>query len=88
MKGAIEQLQHDRATVGAFAKSIDLADRMLTHSTDLLKQTLGSLTDVNIVEESTRFARDQILRQTATAMLAQANIMPQSVLRLVDLERS
>ena len=61
---------------------------MLTHSTDLLKQTLGRLTDVNIAEESTRFARDQILRQTATAMLAQANIMPQSVLRLVDLERS
>ena len=39
-------------------------------------------------EESTRFARDQILRQTATAMLAQANIMPQSVMRLVDLEQS
>ena len=88
MKGAIEQLQQDRATVGAFAKGIDLADRMLAHSTDLLKQTLGRLTDVNIAEESTRFARDQILRQTATAMLAQANIMPQSVLRLVDLERS
>ncbi len=88
VKGAIEQLQQDRATVGAFAKGIDLADRMLTHSTDLLKQTLGRLTDVNIAEESTRFARDQILRQTATAMLAQANIMPQSVLRLVDLERS
>ena len=61
---------------------------MLTQSTDMLKQTLGRLTDVNIAEESTRFARDQILRQTATAMLAQANIMPQSVLRLVDLERS
>jgi len=88
VKGAIEQLQQDRATVGALAKGIDLADRMLTHSTDLLKQTLGRLTDVNIAEESTRFARDQILRQTATAMLAQANIMPQSVLRLVDLERS
>ena len=44
---------------------------MLTHSTDLLKQTLERLTDVNIAEESTRFARDQILRQTATAMLAQ-----------------
>ncbi|MAN32208.1 MAG: hypothetical protein CMI65_13840 [Pedosphaera sp.] len=88
VKGAIEQLQQDRATVGAFAKGIDLADRMLTQSTDMLKQTLGRLTDVNIAEESTRFARDQILRQTATAMLAQANIMPQSVLRLVDLERS
>ena len=43
MKGAIEQLQQDRATVGAFAKGIDLADRMLTQSTDLLKQTLGSV---------------------------------------------
>ena len=61
---------------------------MMTQSTDSLKDALGRLTDVNIAEESTRFARDQILRQTATAMLAQANIMPQSVLRLFDLERS
>ena len=59
---------------------------MMTQSTDSLKDALGRLTDVNIAEESTRFARDQILRQAATAMLAQANIMPQSVLRLFDLE--
>ena len=86
VKDAIHQLQQDQASVGAFAKGIDLADRMMTQSTDSLKDALGRLTDVNIAEESTRFARDQILRQAATAMLAQANIMPQSVLRLFDLE--
>ena len=87
VKDAIHQLQQDQASVGAFAKGIDLADRMMTQSTDSLKDALGRLTDVNIAEESTRFARDQILRQAATAMLAQANIMPQSVLRLFDLEQ-
>ena len=87
MKNAIEQLQQDQASVEAFAKGIDLADRMLTQSTDLLKDALGRLTDVNIAEESTRFApRPNPEADSATAMLAQANIMPQSVLRLVDLE--
>ena len=84
VKDAIHQLQQDQASVGA-PRGIDLADRMMTQSTDSLKDALGRLTDVNIAEESTRFARDQILR-LATAMLAQANIMPQSVLRLFDLE--
>ena len=87
MKGAIEQLQQDRATVGAFAKGID-RDRMLTQSTDMLKQTLGRLTDVNIAEESTRLPRPNPEADSSKKVTAQANIMPQSVLRLVDLERS
>ena len=69
VKDAIHQLQQDQASVGAFAKGIDLADRMMTQSTDSLKDALGRLTDGNIPDESTRFARDQILRQAATAML-------------------
>jgi flagellin len=39
--------------------------------------------DVDVAEESANFARQQILVQSGTAMLAQANVLPQSALRLI-----
>jgi flagellin len=40
--------------------------------------------DVNVAEESTQYAKANILVQSGTAMLAQANAMPNSVLRLLQ----
>ena len=39
--------------------------------------------DVDFAEESAVFTKNQILVQSATAMLAQANQLPQSVLKLL-----
>jgi flagellin len=39
---------------------------------------------VDVAQESTTLARNQILVQSGTAMLAQANQMPQSVLKLLQ----
>jgi flagellin len=39
---------------------------------------------VNVAEESTQFAKYNILVQSGTAMLAQANQTPQAVLRLLQ----
>ena len=39
--------------------------------------------DVDVATESTQFARYNILTQSGTAMLAQANLVPQSALRLL-----
>jgi flagellin len=39
---------------------------------------------VNVAEESTQYARYNILVQAGTAMLAQANAVPQSMLRLLQ----
>jgi len=38
---------------------------------------------VDVAKESTNFARYNILVQTGTAMLSQANVLPQSALRLL-----
>jgi flagellin len=38
---------------------------------------------VDVAEESANFAKQQILVQSGTAMLAQANVIPQSALRLI-----
>jgi flagellin len=42
------------------------------------------ITDVDVAQESTRYAKYNILVQTGTAMLAQANALPQSALRLLQ----
>ncbi|MFO1475824.1 MAG: flagellin [Verrucomicrobiota bacterium] len=39
--------------------------------------------DVDVAQESTQYARYNILVQTGTAMLAQANSIPQTVLKLL-----
>jgi flagellin len=53
-----------------------------------LKNNLSSansrIMDVDVAQESTRYAKYNILVQTGTAMLAQANALPQSVLRLLQ----
>jgi flagellin len=40
--------------------------------------------DVNVATESTNFAKENILVQTGTAMLAQANALPQNALKLIE----
>jgi flagellin len=42
------------------------------------------ITDVDVAQESTKYARYNILVQAGTAMLAQANAQPQSALRLLQ----
>jgi flagellin len=83
VKHAIDDLARGRATIGA-----NLA-RLKAHVDELgtLEQNLAAatsrITDVDVAEESTRFARNNILVQSGTAMLAQANLLPDIALRLL-----
>jgi flagellin len=51
---------------------------------DNLSAANSRIKDVDVAEESTNFARFNILVQAGTAMLAQANATPQSALRLLQ----
>ena len=51
---------------------------------DNLSAANSRIKDVDVAEESTQFARYNILVQAGTAMLAQANATPQSTLRLLQ----
>ena len=42
------------------------------------------ITDVDVAQESTNYAKYNILVQSGTAMLAQANAMPQTMLKLLQ----
>ena len=83
VKAAINQLATDRAVVGANQSALNMYQEQLGVSKDNLSAANSRIKDVNVADESTNFARFNILVQAGTAMLAQANASPQSALRLL-----
>jgi flagellin len=84
VKAAIVLLSSDRATVGAYQSRLNYVSEQLTVSKENLTAASSRIQDVDVAEESTNFAKQNILVQSGTAMLAQANQLPQSVLRLLQ----
>lgn len=76
VKGAINRLATDRATVGANQAALNMYQEQLGVSKDNLSAAASRIKDVNVADESTNFARYNILVQAGTAMLAQANASP------------
>ena len=81
---AIQNLADMRAKVGANIQRLNMTEQQLSISSENIQAASSRIKDVNVAEESTRFARYNILVQTGTAMLSQANILPQSALRLLN----
>jgi flagellin len=81
---AITRLSEDRAAVGAYQSRLNFTADQLTVSSENLTAASSRIQDVNVADESTIFARNSILVQSGTAMLAQANQLPQTVLRLLQ----
>ena len=84
VKAAITQLATDRATIGAYQARMNLTSEQLIMNKENLSAASSRIQDVDVAEESTQYARYNILVQSGTAMLAQANQIPQSVLRLLQ----
>ena len=81
---AIQNVATERATLGAFGSRLDLAAQTLSTQTVVMEAAISRIRDVDVAVESTRMVKNQILTQAGTAMLAQANQMPQSVLKLLQ----
>jgi flagellin len=84
VKAAIDQLSTDRASIGAYQTHLNYTAEQLTVSAENLTAAASRIQDVDVAEESTEYAKANILVQSGTAMLAQANQMPQSVLKLLQ----
>jgi flagellin len=82
--GAIQQVASERASLGASQSRLQLAASTHQFEFEKLEAAISRIRDVNVAEESTQFAKYNILVQSGTAMLAQANQTPQSVLRLLQ----
>ena len=81
---ALQQVATQRATLGASQSRLELAGTSLTIESQNLSSTLSRIRDVDVAQESTQMAKYNILVQSGTAMLAQANQTPQSVLKLLQ----
>ena len=83
VKAAIAQLASDRANIGSNEESLAYYSDQLASLKNNLSAANSRITDVDVAQESTNFAKYNILVQSGTAMLAQANSLPQSVLKLL-----
>jgi flagellin len=83
IKKVITQLAKDRAQIGAELVSLGYHHEQLTMLSTNLSAANSRIVDVDVAQESTQYARQNILVQSGTAMLAQANTLPQGVLKLL-----
>ncbi len=81
---AIEDVATERATLGAAESRLDVASNTLAIEAHNIEAAISRIRDVDVASESTELAKHNILVQSGTAMLAQANQLPQSVLRLLQ----
>jgi flagellin len=69
--------------IGAAASRLEFVAGNLAISIENLDASHSTIRDVDMAFEMTTLTKNQILLQTGTAMLAQANLIPQSVLALI-----
>jgi flagellin len=83
VKSAISQLASDRANIGSNEESLAYYNDQLSSLKNNLSAANSRIVDVDVAQESTNYAKYNILVQSGTAMLSQANSLPQSVLKLL-----
>jgi flagellin len=84
VKAAISQLASDRASIGSNIESLTYYSDQLGTLKNNLSAANSRITDVDVATESTQYAKYNILVQSGTAMLAQANALPQTALKLLQ----
>ena len=84
MTTAVENVSTHRALVGANIQRLGLTNEQVGILNENLAASVSRISDVDVATESTRFAKYNILVQSGTAMLAQANLLPQNALRLLS----
>jgi flagellin len=81
---ALEAVAVQRSEVGAMENRFEITASGLAVASEKQSAAYSRIVDADFASESSRLARAQILQQVSTAMLAQANAMPQVVLSLIQ----
>jgi flagellin len=80
---AIKSVNTMRSDMGAYVNRLEFAISNLGNQIYNTQDAESRIRDVDFAKETTEFTRAQILTQSATSMLAQANQVPQGVLSLL-----
>ena len=82
LEKAVTKVATSRANLGASANRIEFAAANVASMKENLEAARSSLMDLDVAAEMSYFTSQQILQQAGVSMLAQANQMPQNLLRL------
>jgi len=81
---AVDQINSARATLGAMQSRFENAVNNIDIQSENLSAARGRIVDADFAKETANLSRTQILQQAGTAMVAQANQIPQQVLQLLQ----
>ena len=84
IKAAINTISDIRGTLGATQNRLDHTINNLGVMTENIQDAESTIRDVDVAEEMMAYTKNNILIQSAQAMLAQANQVPQGVLQLLQ----
>jgi flagellin len=80
---ALSQISANRASLGAYQTRFESTINNLQTSSENLSASRSRILDADFASETANLSRSQILQQAGTAMVAQANQLPQGVLALL-----
>jgi flagellin len=83
IQGAIGEVSSFRALMGSYQSQLQFTLTGLQNYSENISAAESRIRNVDVALETTSFARYQIMTQAGTAMLAQANALPQNVLQLL-----
>jgi len=83
MDNALQRLSKQRADLGAYYNRLEMTSKGLMTAYENIQAAESRIRDADMAEEMVQFTKNSVLVHSGTAMLAQANMQPQSILRLL-----
>ena len=80
---AIDEVNRERSYIGSEQNKLQFTMSNLTSQTQSIEAARSSIQDTDFAADAAELAKNQILAQSATAMLAQASAIPQNILSLI-----
>ena len=80
---AIDTISSRKSTIGAMMNRLESAEASLTTTIENATAAKSTIMDADIAEESAEYTKQQILQQTSSALLVQANNLPSLALNLI-----
>jgi len=81
---ALRQVSKQRADLGAYQNRFEMAAKGVAVAAENMQAAESLIRDTDIASQMVSYTKNQILMQSSTAMLAQANLKPRSVLQLLQ----
>jgi flagellin len=81
---ALRTVSKQRADLGAYQNRFEMAAKGVAVAAENMQAAESQIRDTDIAEQMVSYTKNQILMQSSTAMLAQANLKPRSVLTLLQ----